>query len=78
MRTIKGVIRDEDGITLPSATILVKGSNRGTISDKNGQFSIRIPEGENTILITSYVGKKTSYTPITRDDSYSIILETED
>ncbi len=34
MRTIKGVIRDEDGITLPSATILVKGSNRGTISDK--------------------------------------------
>lgn len=58
MRTIKGVIRDEDGITLPSATILVKGSNRGTISDKNGQFSIRIPEGENTILITSYVGKR--------------------
>ena len=77
MRTIKGVIRDEDGITLPSATILVKGSNRGTISDKNGQFSIRIPEGENTILITSYVGKKTCYTPITRDDSYSIILETD-
>lgn len=34
MRTIKGVIRDEDGITLPSATILVKGSNRGTISTK--------------------------------------------
>ena len=59
MRTIKGVIRDEDGIILPSATILVKGSSRGTISDKNGQFSIRIPEGENTILITSYVGKKT-------------------
>lgn len=77
MRTIKGVIRDEDGITLPSATILVKGSNRGTISDKNGQFSIRIPEGENTILITSYVGKKTCYTPITRDDSYTIVLETD-
>lgn len=77
MRTIKGVIRDEDGIILPSATILVKGSSRGTISDKNGQFSIRIPEGENTILITSYVGKKTCYTPITQDNSYTITLLTD-
>lgn len=77
MRTIKGVVRDEDGITLPSATILVKGSNRGTISDKNGQFSIRIPEGENTILITSYVGKKTRYTTVTQEDSYTITLLTD-
>ena len=77
MRTIKGVIRDEDGITLPSATILVKGSTRGTVSDKNGQFSIRIPEGENTILVTSYVGKKTCYTPIFREDSYTITLLTD-
>lgn len=77
MRTIKGVIRDEDGITLPSATILVKGSNRGTISDKNGQFSIRIPEGKNTILITSYVGKKICYTTVTQEDSYTITLLTD-
>ena len=46
MRTIKGVIQDENGITLPSATILVKGSNRGTISDKNGQFSSRVTWGK--------------------------------
>ncbi|MCI7389932.1 carboxypeptidase-like regulatory domain-containing protein, partial [Butyricimonas virosa] len=77
MRTIKGVIQDENGITLPSATILVKGSNRGTISDKNGQFSIRIPEGENTILITSYVGKKTCHTTVTQEDSYTITLPTD-
>ena len=77
MRTIKGVIQDENGITLPSATILVKGSNRGTISEKNGQFSIRIPEGENTILITSYVGKKTCHTTVTQEDSYTITLPTD-
>ena len=77
MRTIKGVIQDENGITLPSATILVKGSNRGTISDKNGQFSIRIPEGENTILITSYVGKKPCHTTVTQEDSYTITLPTD-
>ena len=77
MRTITGKIQDEEGIALPSATILVKGSNKGTISDKNGYFTIRVSEQENIILITSYVGKKTCYTPITRATSYTITLMTD-
>lgn len=77
MRTITGIILDENGSTLPSATILVKGSNKGTISDKNGQFSLRIPEGENTTLITSYVGKKTCYTPVTQAKEYTITMLTD-
>ena len=77
MRTITGKIQDEEGIALPSATILVKGSNKGTISDKNGYFTIRISEQENIILITSYVGKKTCYTPITQATSYTITLMTD-
>lgn len=77
MRTIAGVIRDEQGSALPSATILVKGSSRGTISDKNGRFFIRIPRKENTVLITSYVGKKTCYTSVAQDSSYTITLVTD-
>ena len=77
MRTIGGVIRDEQGCELPSATFLVKGSSRGTISDKNGRFFIRIPRKENTVLITSYVGKKTCYTSVAQDSSYTITLVTD-
>lgn len=77
MRTITGDIFDEKGNRLSSATILIKGTNKGTISNKDGQFAIRIPQSGETVLITSYVGMKKCYTPVTRDSSYRIMLTTD-
>lgn len=74
MRTITGIVRDEDGFPLASATILVKGSTRGTVADKSGSFILRIPEGTGAILIASHVGKKTNYTPVSPESDYRITL----
>ena len=49
-----GVIKDNDGQPLIGATILLKGSDVGTITDVDGKFSINAPE--NSVLVISYVG----------------------
>jgi len=55
--TIRGRILDENGLGMPGATILVNElSNRGTISDVDGRFTlVDIPAGDYTLKI-SFVG----------------------
>ncbi|MDN3580722.1 SusC/RagA family TonB-linked outer membrane protein [Mucilaginibacter flavus] len=55
---IKGTVTDEKGITLPGVSILVKGTNRSTVSDVNGNYSIAMPAG-GKILVFSFIGMQT-------------------
>lgn len=53
-RTITGRITDENTEPLPGVSVLVKGTNIGTITDTDGRFSLTTPnEG---VLVFSYVG----------------------
>lgn len=56
--TITGAVTDEKGTPLPGATIQVKGTNQGVLSDFNGKYSIEVPSPSVTLLV-SFVG----YTP---------------
>jgi len=52
---VKGRVTDQsNGAALPGVTVQVKGSNMGTVTDKNGDFSIQAPD--NTVLVVSYIG----------------------
>ncbi|NQW35977.1 MAG: TonB-dependent receptor [Flavobacteriales bacterium] len=55
---ITGTIISQNGIALESATIIVKGTNNGTISDAFGQFKLTV-ETKTPTLIVSLVGYKT-------------------
>jgi len=58
-RTITGkVISADDGLPVIGASVMVKGTTTGTITDVNGNFSITV-SGSNQILWFSYVGMKT-------------------
>lgn len=58
-RVITGtVISEEDGLGLPGATVLVKGTTVGTTTDLDGNYSINVPAGSD-VLIFSFVGLKT-------------------
>ncbi len=53
--TVQGTIVDAtDGSPLPGATVLVKGTTTGTVTDMNGKYSIKV--NGNTVLVFSYVG----------------------
>ncbi|WP_396591957.1 SusC/RagA family TonB-linked outer membrane protein [Allomuricauda sp. R78024] len=52
--TVSGAIADSDG-PLPGASIVVQGTTTGAVSDFDGNYTINVPEGSNT-LVFSYVG----------------------
>ena len=56
---ISGIVVDKNGTPLPGASVLEKGTNNGTVTDFNGNFSLTV-SNENPILAVSYIG----FTPI--------------
>lgn len=52
------VISADDGEPVIGATIMLKGTSQGTISDADGTFSINI-SGESKVLVFSFIGMKT-------------------
>ncbi|WP_374166159.1 SusC/RagA family TonB-linked outer membrane protein [Arcticibacter sp. MXS-1] len=55
-RTITGTVTGrDDKLPLPGVSIRVKGTQIGTQTSGNGQYSIKVP-GSNSVLVFSYVG----------------------
>ena len=52
--TIKGTVKDQDGLELPGAAIVIKGTNKGMATDWNGNFEIKAHQGD--ILVFSTIG----------------------
>lgn len=52
--SISGTITDTDGEPLPGATVTVKGSTEGTITDIDGKYSLTVPD--NATIVISFVG----------------------
>ncbi|PIB38448.1 SusC/RagA family TonB-linked outer membrane protein [Maribacter sp. 4G9] len=72
--TIAGTILDNNGVPLLGATIWVKGTNVGTITDFDGNFGLVVPEG-GTTLVASYIGFRTQEITIGSETSFTITLE---
>lgn len=51
---IAGNVVDQDGLPLPGATVLVKGTSNSTSTDFDGNFSISANDGD--ILVVSFIG----------------------
>ena len=56
--TITGSVRGEDGIPLIGVTVIEVGSNRGTVTDVEGDFTIEVENAE-AALTFSYTGYAT-------------------
>jgi TonB-linked SusC/RagA family outer membrane protein len=54
LQSISGTVTDESGLPLPGATVLVKGTTNGTVTDLDGKFSIDVTD--TAIIQISYVG----------------------
>ncbi len=69
------IISVDDGEPLPGATILVKGTQRGTVSDISGDFAIEASPGE--VLVVSFVGYSTQEITLDNRSNYDIGLSLE-
>lgn len=71
-RGIKGVVKDSYGETIIGASVIVKGTTTGTVTDMDGNFSLDVPVGTN--LEVSYVGYLTQAV-VVNSNLLSIVLK---
>ena len=72
LKNISGVVLDENGESIIGASVLIKGTNTGTITNVNGQFSLDV--SEKSILAISYVGYQPQEVPVAGKNSFQITL----
>lgn len=74
--TVRGKVTDENGETLPGVSILVKGSQRGTVSDEKGDYRIEVQD-ESTTLVFSFVGYLSKEVAVGNRTSLDVFLATD-
>ena len=73
-KTVSGTVIDKTGETVIGASVVVKGTTNGSITDFDGKFTLSdVPEGA-TIEI-SFVGYKTQSIPVKGRTAFNIVLE---
>lgn len=73
-KTVQGIIYDEMNAPVAGATITVKNSTRGCITDVDGRYSIVVNVGDE--LLVNFLGYQTAVIKITADKSeYNVELK---
>ncbi|MEM7485991.1 MAG: SusC/RagA family TonB-linked outer membrane protein [Bacteroidota bacterium] len=71
-KTVTGKVTDENGVPLPGATVLEKGTLNGTTTDFDGNFTMDV--ADDAILEISYLGYNTSEVTVQGVDSIEVQL----
>ena len=74
LKTIKGTITDENNEPLIGVSIVVKNTSNGTITNVDGQYSIRVDDYD--VLVVRYLGYKTVEIPVVKGE-YNVQLSEE-
>ena len=73
-KTISGTVTDINGEPVMGATIIVKGTTIGAITDAGGKFLLKIPDNAE-ILQFSFIGMKNQDLAITDQSIFEVVLE---
>ncbi len=52
---IQGTVKDDQGVTLPGVSVVLDGTQQGTVTDVNGKYAIKVAS-EKSILTFKYIG----------------------
>ncbi|MFA6946576.1 MAG: carboxypeptidase-like regulatory domain-containing protein, partial [Pedobacter sp.] len=76
-RTVTGTVTDKtDGLPLPGVSVKVKGTNVGTSTGGDGRFSVRVPQGSTTLVLT-YIGYASQEATISSGGTINVQLVTD-
>jgi len=72
--TVTGVVTSEDeGLGLPGANIVIKGTTSGTIAELNGSFTLQVRSKED-VLVFSYVGYEPKEVLVGENTYFEVVL----
>ncbi|MBF8150107.1 SusC/RagA family TonB-linked outer membrane protein [Winogradskyella sp. F6397] len=73
-KTVTGTVTTAmDGLPLPGANVIVKGTSKGQQTDFDGKFTIQVNQGD--VLVVSYVGMAASEVKIGAANTYDVALK---
>ena len=72
-QTVTGTVSDVSGMPLPGVTIVVAGTNTGTTTDFDGNYSINASSGQ--VLRFSYIGMKPKDITVGSETTLNVVLE---
>ncbi len=76
-KTVSGNLTDrQTGSVLPGTAVVIKGTNIGTVADKQGNYSIKVAD-EKATLVFSHMGYKTQEIPIAKNAIINVELEVD-
>ncbi len=73
-RTVSGTVTDSKGEALIGASILVKGTSNGTVTDIDGKYTLEVPAGGSTLEV-SYTGFSTQDVALGVSNVVDIVME---
>lgn len=71
-KAVTGVVTDQDGLPLPGANVVVKGTSNGTQTDFDGNYTIQASTGD--VLVYSFVGQTTEERTVGAASSIDVTL----
>ncbi len=74
LRVITGHVMDANGDPLPGASVILKGTTTGTVTDAKGAFKLSIPDTGHDTLVVSFVGYESVTVPVGLDNVYDVRL----
>ncbi len=72
--TVSGIVKDKSGQPLPGVTVVIKGTTSGTSTDRNGAYSISVPNNQ-AVLQFSSIGFKQQEITVGAQTTIDIVLE---
>jgi TonB-linked SusC/RagA family outer membrane protein len=77
-KNVSGKVLDEAGTGLPGVSVVVKGTQSGTTTNTEGEFTLDLPENAAQILIFSFVGYTTKEVPVGNQNVLTVNMAPED
>jgi Ca-activated chloride channel family protein len=74
--TVHGVVKDDNGSAIPSATVMEKGTRNAVTADAQGNFTIQV-RSEKSILVVSAVGYASKEIKLKGRSSIDVALNTQ-
>src|ERR1700747_1437621 len=74
-KRITGKVVDQDGQIIPGASLSIKGTQKGTIADNVGVFTIEVAPGD--VVVVSATGYSNSQVKITTATDFSLVTLTK-
>lgn len=70
---VSGTVTDQTGETIISASVVVKGTSTGTVTDFDGNYQLDVPS--DAVLVFSYIGLVSQEIPVNGQSVINVVLK---